>query len=237
MKIVAISDTHNQAHQIEERWPDFLTCGADVFIHAGDATNMGRTEELLQFARWLEALPFKHKIFVPGNHDLSFQKEERWARFFFEGIKGLNILIDQAVEIDGVKFYGNPWTPNFFDWAFMEDRGSAKLQAKHDLIPEGTDVLVCHGPPMGILDFNGRMHVGCEQLLERIDKVKPKLTLFGHIHEGGGVEEIIDGGIFANLALVDRRHQVANKPKMFQNDPDGNWKEISDEQERKEKEV
>jgi Icc-related predicted phosphoesterase len=47
--------------------------------------------------------------------------------------------------------------------------------------------LVTHGPPYGILDkTDGGKHGGSEFLLKEVLRIKPKLHLFGHIHEGRG---------------------------------------------------
>ena len=88
-------------------------------------------------------------------------------------------------EIDGVKFWGSPWQPAFYDWAFNVPRGR-QLAEMWALIPDDTDVLITHTPPYGILDQveNGEL-VGCEDLREALLRVKPKLHVFGHIHGKG----------------------------------------------------
>ncbi|CAG8727539.1 8579_t:CDS:1, partial [Funneliformis mosseae] len=61
---------------------------------------------------------------------------------------------------------------------------------KWEQIPPTTHILMTHGPPYGILDetFHGT-NAGCNDLLERIEKIKPYVHVFGHIHEGYGVFE------------------------------------------------
>lgn len=60
-------------------------------------------------------------------------------------------------------------------------------------VPEWSevDVIMTHGPPMGILDevYNGG-HVGCEHLLRAARRCKPRMHCFGHIHEGWGAQKI-----------------------------------------------
>ena len=86
----------------------------------------------------------------------------------------------------GLRIWGSPWQPWFHDWAFNLRRGP-EIDAKWKRIPEGIDVLVTHGPPAG---FGDRCHdgelVGCADLLRHVDRVKPRLHLFGHIHEDRG---------------------------------------------------
>ena len=49
------------------------------------------------------------------------------------------------------------------------------------------DILLTHGPPKGHLDQGGK---GCPQLLREIWRVRPRLVVFGHIHEGYEREHI-----------------------------------------------
>jgi len=91
-----------------------------------------------------------------------------------------------TVEIEGVRFWGSPWQPWFFDWAFNLERGE-EIRAKWELIPDDTEVLITHGPPQGHGDMTSRGEgAGCADLLARIRQVKPRYHLFGHIHEGYG---------------------------------------------------
>ena len=64
MKILQISDTHTKHQQLT-----YLPT-ADVIVHCGDFTEQGTEEEVLDFLNWFIELPYKHKIFVTGNHDL-----------------------------------------------------------------------------------------------------------------------------------------------------------------------
>jgi len=98
-------------------------------------------------------------------------------------------LENSGVEIDGVKFWGSPWQPEFFNWAFNLPRGR-RLAEIWALIPDDTEVLITHTPPYGILDrVDSGEHVGCEDLRRALQRVKPKVHVFGHIHEDRGVVE------------------------------------------------
>ena len=49
--------------------------------------------------------------------------------------------------------------------------------------------MMTHGPPKNILDeTNGNEHVGCDHLLRAVERCRPRLHCFGHIHEGWGAE-------------------------------------------------
>ena len=203
-RIVCLSDTHN--YQDEIAVPD-----GDILLHAGDATGCGRVEEITAFDDWLGRLPHRFKIFVAGNHDLLFEDRPALAQSL---ITNAVYLQDSMATIAGLKIYGSPWQPWFYDWAFNLPHGAA-LREKWDLIPEGLDILITHGPPYGILDLtvNGD-NAGCPELLDVVQQRKPRLHLFGHIHEGYGIKEK-SGLIFANAANCDERYNPVNPPLVF----------------------
>ena len=177
-KIVCLSDTHNCSEQI-------IVPDGDILIHAGDATIRGTIDEIILFNEWFANLPHTYKVFVAGNHDWLFETNNSYARNSLD--KSIIYLQDSWVEIGGLKIYGSPWQPRFFDWAFNLMRG-AELAEKWKLIPDDTDILITHGPPFGILDDVPRQYfienTGCEELRKRVETIKPKLHIFGHIHGG-----------------------------------------------------
>jgi Icc-related predicted phosphoesterase len=203
MRIVCLSDTHNQ--QIEA--PD-----GDILIHAGDATIRGTHQEILEFNAWFSVLPHKHKIFVAGNHDWLFETNPVMARALLD--KSIVYLQDKAIEIDGVKIYGSPWQPRFYDWAFNLDRGR-EMAEKWDMIPADTDILITHGPPAGILDRTAYGDLaGCEELIKKVTAVRPKAHIFGHIHEGYGSREEF-GVKFINASNCNESYYPVNPAIVF----------------------
>ncbi|MFN8395634.1 MAG: metallophosphoesterase [Bacteroidia bacterium] len=114
-------------------------------------------------------------------------------------------LNDSGVEIEGVKIWGSPIQPWFFDWAFNRQRG-ADIAKHWALIPEDTDILVTHGPPYGILDRtdDGKL-VGCEELIKVVERIRPKIHVFGHIHEAHG-SLIKDGTHYVNASILNLRY-------------------------------
>lgn len=213
MKIVFISDTHNQHDQVKV--PD-----GDILIHAGDATMLGRMNEIAAFGVWFRSLPHKHKIFVAGNHDWMFAKNQMMARQLLNngligGVRTPEIIYleDSGTTVEGLKIYGSPWQPTFFDWAFNLDRGEA-IRHKWDLIPEGLDILITHGPPINIHDqiaaHLGSEHLGCEELLAAVERVKPKMHVFGHIHGGYGQTKY-ENTHFINAANCNEQYKPVNE--------------------------
>lgn len=205
MRVVAMSDTH--------QWHDFPVPDGDLLIHAGDMGLEGNSIELERFSNWWNKLPHEHKVFVPGNHDWIFQRAESNARIF---LPTTHVLIDQPVEIEGKKIWGSPYTPWFYDWAFNVPRGM--LHEHWDLIPNGLDVLITHGPPFGILDqARPRIssNVGDKELLEAVLEKKPKHHVFGHIHGSYGNMRR-DDTHFYNLSVVNEAYQQVHKPTIFE---------------------
>lgn len=206
-RIVAISDTHSR-HEKMPALPD-----GDILIHAGDATGLGKLDEITEFNRWLGTLPHKHKIFVAGNHDWLFEKSPELARAL---MTNAIYLQDNLVEIEGLKIYGSPWQPRFFNWAFNVNRG-VPIAQKWALIPYDTDVLITHGPPHGIMDnvfdpwADTVEAVGCEELLPVVKRIKPRAHIFGHIHAGYGQVEI-DGIQFINASICNEVYAPVHPP-------------------------
>jgi Icc-related predicted phosphoesterase len=212
MRCVAVSDTHNRAEGIAI--PD-----GDVLLHAGDLTMKGTAPELDRAARWLGSLRgrFRAIVAIPGNHDFGIEDYPDGARARFLD-HGITLLIDEPLELDGVTFYGSPWQPWFFDWAYnfpRDDRGTTakRTWAK---IPAGTDVVITHGPPHGILDrTESGDHAGCPYLLRELrERVRPIVHLFGHIHEGYG-ERREGETLYVNASTCDFHYAATQPPTAF----------------------
>jgi predicted phosphohydrolase len=201
VRIVAISDTHSRHQQL--RVPD-----GDILVHAGDATMAGKPAEIAAVNEWLGTLPHPVKLVCAGNHDLLFERNPPLARSL---LTNATYLQDEPIEVMGLRFYFSPWQPRFFDWAFNLNRGPA-IRAKWDLIPHLLDVLVTHGPPMGLLDRNDRGECcGCEELRAAVERVRPRVHIFGHIHESYGVQDY-DGIRYVNACTCDERYRPVNPP-------------------------
>jgi Icc-related predicted phosphoesterase len=207
MKIFAISDTHGRHEQVQ------IPEGTDMLIHAGDFSNIKSPSfnhnEVINFLMWLQQQPVKYKVIIAGNHDTSIESRLITKKDFKD--KGIIYLEHESIEIEGIKIFGSPYTPEFHNWAFNRTRN--KLGQIWESIPDDTDILITHGPPKGILDSaqrdnNNHEHVGCSALLKRILKVEPKLHIMGHIHHNGdnlnnGTFKLLNcKTIFANVSCV-----------------------------------
>ncbi len=204
IRIVAISDTHGKHDQIK------LPAG-DILIHAGDMTMSGTAAQVKSFGEWFSAqTQFKHRVAICGNHDFAF--ENPWLMAQAQKSLGDVIYLESnEATVMGLRIWGSPVSPFFHDWAWNRYRGE-QIAAEWAKIPEGIDILVTHGPPMGILDKTSRGElVGCQDLLDRIQTIRPRLHIFGHIHEAYG--QIVQNGTqFINASTCNLQYQPVNPP-------------------------
>ena len=207
MKLVIISDTHGQHAKL--KLPE-----GDLLIHAGDISNTGNNTDTLRFLNWFARQNFSHKIFIAGNHDFSFERE---SAAHIEKIipAGVVYLNDSGTTVNGFRIWGSPVTPWFQNWAFNRHPGR-DINRHWNLIPAGTDILITHGPVFGMLDKNAEgQHIGCKDLLHKISEIKPKLHIFGHIHEGYGTANK-DNVQFINASVLNERYQLVNAPVLVE---------------------
>jgi Icc-related predicted phosphoesterase len=197
IRFVCISDTHNQTDDLDP--PE-----GDVLIHAGDFTRSGLPQEVDHFCAFLQRIKhkYKHMVVIAGNHELTFDPLDSDCRKLLsadqrevkpEDMKAkvasvCTFIEDSAVDVMGFKLYGAPWQPEFHGWAYNLPRGESLLHV-WNLIPDDTDILITHGPPLGYGDLcSSQLRAGCSELLSTIQqRVKPFLHVFGHIHEAYGV--------------------------------------------------
>lgn len=186
MTLLHISDTHGLHHRLGALPP------ADVLVHSGDFTNCGTEKEVLDFLNWFISLPYAHKIFVVGNHDLCLWDADNIADL----PDNIYFLQDRSIVIDGITFFG--------------------LGYDHpiELIPNNVNVLVTHEPPCEILDFSSGIHWGNLALLWRVKTVKPYYHLFGHAHDGYGMINK-NGIIYSNASLLDDNCRIIHKPRLI----------------------
>ena len=221
MNVKIISDTHNE-HSTLGRLND-LSC--DVLIHSGDATTKGNYTEGLSFLWWFVKQPAKYKILVPGNHDRKIKTHSELISLARD--MGIIVLKDDLLELNGLRIYGacrtfgshdkdNPVDssmPEPMQQYVLKRRAEAAAQKKAERveawknIPEGLDLLVTHMPPFNILDENLEGEpCGCIELRNKVLKVKPKIHVFGHIHEQGGKSLSNGDTKFYNCACMNRQY-------------------------------
>jgi len=219
VKLTIISDTHNQHNQLVI--PD-----GDILIHCGDFSSRGSQKEFDNFIIWFKEQPHEYKILVAGNHDiyLECRNEQISSKLLKDNIFYLE---NEPVLLHGIWFHGFLYTPTFGDWAFMSNRPEMNKQLKK--IHKNTDVLICHGMPYGIMDIAPRINtsVGCKDLLDTVDTIKPKLVCGGHLHSGYG-EEVTEDTLFVNASVCNEQYIPSNKPQVvyFDTETQNCWSEI-----------
>lgn len=207
MKFVCISDTHKFHRQIK------LPKG-DCLIHCGDMTGRGNYQEFADIGLWLKEQKdkFKYRILIAGNHDFGFEFSSKTIlRDLFDD--GVIYLENSGIEIEGINIWGSPYTPQFYNWAFMDD--DINLIQYWQKIPENTDLLITHGPPYSILDKNREgENCGSRTLYQTVKNRNIKHHVFGHIHEAYGKEKV-ENTTFHNAASCNRNYECINKPVTF----------------------
>lgn len=219
MKITLISDTHAKHRYCEADLP-----GGDLLIHAGDFMNSGYYKrEATEFFDWFSSIKgYDKKVFIAGNHDRIMENDPTWSLLTVKNYERIIYLQDEGFSLydidtdSSIKIWGSPWQPEFYNWAFNLPRNSKEMKDRWNLIPEDTDILITHGPPFGHLDIPGgqNIRVGCEMLRYRVDEIKPKIHIFGHIH--GSYGHYYDGYThFINASILDEQYQYINSPITF----------------------
>jgi Icc-related predicted phosphoesterase len=216
MIIDCISDLHGAQPELE---------GGDLLLIAGDLTATDRLSEYHKLMKWFQGLSYKKIIIVAGNHDNILEDVD----FLFSDFEFITYLQDNGTEFDGLKIWGSPWTKSFKGidkrcMAFTTDK-EYYLEKIFENIPLDTDILITHSPPYAILDEcedffdpNKSEHVGSPALRERVERVQPKLHVFGHIHECGGKQVLLKGQMgdkntmCVNAAIMNVRYEPVNKP-------------------------
>ncbi len=180
-RLIFLSDTHG-------RHLNVTVPPGDILVFAGDWSRWGDVADTRSFLNWFAALPHQHKVLVAGNHDqISDENPALFVELLREWAPKVHYLQDSGVTLEGLRFWGSAVTPTFMDWYHMRARG-ADIKRHWDMIPDGTDVLVTHGPPRGYHDWSdyGKEHCGCDDLLEAVKRVRPKVHVMGHIHGARG---------------------------------------------------
>lgn len=211
-RIVCMSDLHTSFKKLVDI-PE-----GDILLIAGDLTCQGREYELIAFNEWLDFIDmdhenggFKHKVVIPGNHDLFFEENWECAEAL---VPAADVILDgELYDADGINIYGEPRQPEFFDWAFNVPRDKMKERV-WDKIPEDKpiDILLTHGPPWGVRDYTIRgAYAGCRAQREWILKNQPRLVVCGHIHYGYGLG-MLGNTLVVNAATCAESYKPVNPP-------------------------
>ncbi|HET7445718.1 MAG TPA: metallophosphoesterase family protein [Solirubrobacterales bacterium] len=190
MKLLAFSDLHRDLGQAAELVE--MSADADVVIGAGDFASVHEGLEETIDALAPITTP---TLLVPGNNEtvdaLRAAVGAEWS--------AATVLHGEGTAIDGFEFFGLgagiPVTP--WEWSFDLDEEAATSMLGP--CPEGA-VLILHSPPRGHCDSGGDgTHFGSPALAAAIEAKRPRLAVFGHIHEAWGCESELNGTPLRNL--------------------------------------
>lgn len=208
-RIITTSDFHGNLPVVPE---------CDLLLLAGDMCPAYAPADQAKwldthFRKWLEEAPAKEIVGIAGNHDRIFENHPDLVP------KGLrwHYLQDSFTTLFGLIIHGTPWQLPFWGSFNLSD---GRLTEVYKKIPDNADIIISHGPPFGIHDTikkpdGGVIHTGSASLKKRILEVKPKLCLFGHIHEAYGTTTESDI-IFANVSLVNDELKISHEPMSFE---------------------
>jgi hypothetical protein len=204
LDIAFLGDTHELHREV-------LIPPATILIHTGDFTMFSRSARAIEdFNTWLGELPHRHKILILGNHEVSWQWDPSMQRM----ITNARLLLNEGITIDGLRVWGAAPTPLYGPpFGYGTERQQRRFCAG---IPEDTDVLVTHGPALGILDAapGDNRHSGHPELLKAVRRIVPCIHVFGHIHAGYGMLES-EETIFVNAALLDAHGGIGHPPLLL----------------------
>ena len=205
MVLILFGDTHELHREVEVPAGDILICVGDFTMFS---KNLSAIED---FNDWLGELPHRHKIVIPGNHEFFLESNPERRSL----LDNAHVLIDESIEIEGLKIYGSPMTP-LHGAAF--GNSSPNDRARHwSNVPVDTHVLVTHGPPFGLLDLSPDQveRMGDPELRNRVRELPSlKLHVFGHVHGAHGAVEQ-HGVTFANVALMGHLGDLVQGPTVL----------------------
>lgn len=202
-RIIAVSDLHGHLPMIPPC--DLLLIAGDI-CPGGNLLSQAKWLDI-NFRAWLKTIPAKEIVMIAGNHDMIFERAPESVPTNLS----CHYLQDNKIELLGLKIYGTPWQKPF--WGAF-NLNEPELEKKYQCIPGAIDILISHGPPFGIGDEVSGQHVGSKALREKIFEIKPKLIVFGHIHDAFGQWQINEM-TFANVSLLNDAMEVVNKPIVF----------------------
>lgn len=208
MKILATADLHGHLPQVPKC--DLLIVAGDVTPQTSHAWDDQHAWLNGPFRRWCAEAPARQIVLVAGNHDFIFA---RTPRIIDDLLIRSKYLQDESFDFEGVSIYGVPWVPKIADWAF--EASLPELERRYAMVPEGTNIIVSHGPPLGYGDFAWNRRAGARAANQAIDRVRPKAFINGHIHEGyGSYSYRCPDGHFVdvyNCSYVDERYRVRSE--------------------------
>ncbi|KHE81765.1 Metallo-dependent phosphatase [Neurospora crassa] len=258
-RLLLLSDTHIRSRSKNPLPFPVPSTPVDIVIHAGDITDSSTLSEFRLCLSYLRRLNAPLKLIIAGNHDYTLDvpasthihtsTHSQRKRRPDIGDPGEAISLLTSAAKDGIFYlqegthhfglsngaqltvYASPATPAFGSQGFQYTQQEGHV---FDIPPEA-DIVISHGPPRGILDVSRltRASCGSVELWEAVKRTRPKLHVFGHIHEAWGAAAVKwkpdcengNGEVESAKVLEDRRGVEEG------------WKDSKEERKRKEEKV
>ncbi len=167
-RFLVISDIHGSERCLNKIIAAYHKYEPDFSVVCGDITHFGPMEKGKEI---LEKIP-TDVLGIIGNCD------PRSLVQAYEDAEEEYIELKE-VEREGISFIGLSRS------SYSEEKMEVYEERSKDI-----DVFVVHEPPYGHLDnASQNKHIGSEELLEVVEKNKPRLVLSGHVHEDRGILE------------------------------------------------
>lgn len=201
MRIAAIGDLHFKASGNEEIVSIFddIEQHADLLILAGDLTDSGLPEEMVELLGCMKKIPLPI-VGVVGNHDHEHDRADELKAMLIEG--GIQLLDGSTFEVDGVGFAGTKGFCGGFGERLIQPFGERMIKRFVQVgIEESTrlgkglaklttprKVGVLHyspvketlaGEPLEIYPFLGTSWLG-----DMLDRNGADFAVHGHAHKG-----------------------------------------------------
>ena len=228
-KVLAVSDLHGNLKDLNFE-------GIDVVVIAGDFAELkgGGKWHLHDQKKWIQKkfIPLCEKFpevdfcVIPGNHDMCLDPKKialcHGVDLRISWPANVHLLIDQEIEVKGLKIYGTPQIPIISRrWAFECEH--EELVKKFSKIPENLDILITHSPPHipdSSIDrsnqFGGYEAFGSGELAQAIFEKSPRYVFCGHIHTGTHDEVMFESSKLYNVSRVDEYYEIAYEPKVLE---------------------
>lgn len=227
IRLAAVGDIHydrNSAGRLGQFLPR-LEGAADLFLIAGDLTQVGSAEEISVLADDLATSPIP-VVAVLGNHDYHSEQSPKVIEILTRAgvtvLEGSSVTFELggcSVGIAGVKGFGGGFVgacaTDFGEWEMKEFIRFTKTQAdtlKSSLMALGTDykVALTHYSPCRETLMGEKKEIypflGSYLLAEAIDEGEADICFHGHAHHGVEKGATAGGIPVRNVAMPVIRH-------------------------------
>jgi predicted phosphodiesterase len=219
LKIWTLSDLHGELIEPPKQEFDVVIIAGDICPDFDKDLSQNAFYQLrwinTAFRMWCKSIE-KPIIVTWGNHDSV-------GAFLPDDINfadNVTLLLDSGTSFRGINIWGTPRTPRYGTFCFTAE--DQELTRYWDLIPDDTQLLICHGPFWGVNDTVSRYNRvtgldyltndGSKTLLTRVNQLKLHLFICGHLHNINNKKHISHSGTSCvNVAIRDDDYNIVNR--------------------------